>query len=120
MKPCAPWSTTGHATTVSKRWCVPKPQIIADVTGLPVVATQGGEAAYGDAMLAAVGVGIKAHDQLHTWLNSQERERRVDPDPQARTVHDQRYPHFLGLYQPEATFAPGVSSQRPVGTVRVG
>lgn len=29
---------------------------VADVTGLPVLATRGGEAAYGDAMLAA-GVG---------------------------------------------------------------
>lgn len=74
-------------------------QIIADVVGLPVVATQGGEAAYGDAMLAAVGVGVADEESLRRWAPSEDRERRVEPDADAVTVYDRLHPHYVGLYE---------------------
>lgn len=74
-------------------------QIIADVTGLPVAATQGGEAAYGDAMLAAVGVGVTDVEGLRGWVPAPERERRVEPDSDAVRVYDRLHPHFVGLYE---------------------
>lgn len=73
-------------------------QIIADVTGLPVVATQGGEAAYGDAMLAAVGVGVADGARLRDWVPSEDRERHIEPDPEAVSAYNQLHPHFVGLY----------------------
>lgn len=73
-------------------------QILADVVGLPVVATTGGEAAYGDAMLAAVGVGDAGVDDLHGWITAAAREQRIEPNSDAQAVYDRLYPHYLGLY----------------------
>lgn len=43
---------------------LPGGQILAAVLGMPVVAATGGDAAYGDAMLAAVRVGAATEDDL--------------------------------------------------------
>lgn len=72
--------------------------ILAAVVGLPVVAASGGEAAYGDAMLAAVGVGAAGAGDLAGWVETAGNRRRIDPDPDAREAYDRLYPHYVGLY----------------------
>lgn len=73
--------------------------IIAAAVGLPVVAFRGGEAAYGDAMLAAVGTGGATADDLAGWVEGGTDARRLEPDPAARAVYDELYPHYVGLYE---------------------
>jgi xylulokinase len=73
-------------------------EILAAVLGMPVEAATGGEAAYGDAMLAAVGVGVATADDLAGWVPAADRQRRVEPDVVARHAYDDLYPHYLGLY----------------------
>ena len=44
-------------------------QILADATGYPVRAVpEGGEAAFGSAMVAALGLGWARAEELPTWL----------------------------------------------------
>jgi xylulokinase len=73
-------------------------EILAAVVGMPVVATTGGEAAYGDAMLAAVGVGAVVPDELARWAPDADYRHRVEPRAATREVYDRVYPHYLGLY----------------------
>jgi sugar (pentulose or hexulose) kinase len=73
-------------------------EILAAVLGMPVVAAAGGEAAYGDAMLAAVGVGEATADDLAGWVQAADHQRRVEPDVAARGVYDDVYPAYLALY----------------------
>lgn len=74
-------------------------QIMADVTGLPIVATRGGEAAYAGAMLGAIGVGLVDVDDLDTWYAAPGRSDPFEPDPAATVVYDDLYPHYVGLYE---------------------
>ena len=78
-------------------------EILASTVGLPVVATEGGEAAYGDAMLAAVGVGEASIGDLQQWRQADEHDDRILPDPVAQQAYDERYPHYIGLYRDLAT-----------------
>lgn len=73
-------------------------QIMADVTQLPIVAARGGEAAYGDAMLGAVGTGLADTDDLIGWGEDPGRTTRIDPNPAAAAIYDELYPHYVGLY----------------------
>jgi xylulokinase len=73
--------------------------ILASVTGMPVSAARGGEAAFGDAMLGAVGVGLAAPDDLPAWVDAADLQRRREPDAEARRRYDALYPHYVGLYQ---------------------
>jgi ribulokinase len=73
-------------------------QIMADVTGMPVSAARGGEAAFGDAMLAAMGVGLANEDDLEGWVDTADLHRRREPDPVAMARYDELYPHYVGLY----------------------
>lgn len=75
-------------------------QIIADVTGFPVLAADsGGEAALGDAMLAALGAGLADRDAIQTWVESAALYRRFEPDPEAAASYARLYPHYAGLYE---------------------
>lgn len=74
-------------------------QIMADVTGLPVSAARGGEAAFGDAMLAAVGLGWAGASELPDWVDTADLHRTREPEPAARARYDALYPHYLGLYR---------------------
>lgn len=72
-------------------------QILADVTGRSVrVSEDGGEAAVGDAMLAALACGMVSERDLASWVRLRE---PVHPRPQASAVYDRYYPHYLGLYE---------------------
>lgn len=83
----------------SRLWC----EIIASVVNLPVIATEGGEAAYGDAMLGAVGTGVVDAADVVTWTGS-EPEHRIDPEPQAAAAYDDTYPRYLALYEALADY----------------
>lgn len=79
----------------SKLWT----QIMADVTGYPVLAADsGGEAALGDAMLAALGVGLADATSIRGWVESAALYRRFDPDAAAAARYDALFPHYVGLY----------------------
>ena len=72
---------------------------MADVTGYGVLAADsGGEAALGDAMLAALGVGLADTTSIRGWVESASLYRRFEPDPTATARYDQLYPHYVGLY----------------------
>jgi xylulokinase len=82
-------------------------QIQADVYGRPVdlPAVQEG-AAYGAALLAGVGAGV--------WLSAEAASdaairiaERLDPDPEARAMMDQRYRQYGALYDAWRTVAGG-------------
>jgi xylulokinase len=79
----------------SRLWC----EIIASVTGLPVVAADGGEAAYGDAMLAAIGAGEAGTGEVAEWARDPAREQRIEPDPRAAETYDAVFPRYVGLYE---------------------
>jgi xylulokinase len=74
-------------------------RIMASVTGRPVLAAAaGGEAALGDAMLAAVGVGLASPDRLEAWVGADALYRRSDPDPAEAATYDRYFEQYLGLY----------------------
>ncbi len=80
----------------SKLWT----QIIADVTGYPVLAADsGGEAAYGDAMLAALGVGLADESGIASWVESAALYSRFEPNPEANATYSRIYPHYVGAYE---------------------
>jgi xylulokinase len=53
-------------------------------------------AAYGDAFLAAVGVGDARREDIDAWNPP---SGRVPPDPEVRPVHDRRFADFVTLYE---------------------
>ncbi|MBS1676502.1 MAG: FGGY-family carbohydrate kinase [Actinobacteria bacterium] len=70
------------------------PQIVSDVTGLSqLVPKEAVGAAYGDALLAAIGVGLV--DSAADWA---EIDDRIDPRPASRDLYDDRYALFRELY----------------------
>ncbi len=72
-------------------------QIVSDVTGREQVVQATPGACYGDAMMAAVGVGLA--DGLagcRRWL---EAGTPVRPDPEAAAFYEGRYPLFRELYE---------------------
>lgn len=72
-------------------------QIMADVTGREVlVAAHGGEAAMGDAMLAALAVGLVDERGLKGWVRLKE---PVRPRPEVTEMYQRYYEHYVGLYQ---------------------
>jgi xylulokinase len=74
-------------------------QIIASVTNMPVLAAaEGGEAAFGDAMLAALGVGIVDEAGLRGWASTADLYRRYDPDPHDAAIYERYFQQYTGLY----------------------
>jgi sugar (pentulose or hexulose) kinase len=74
-------------------------RIMANVTGRTVLAaTAGGEAALGDAMLAAVGLGVAKEEQLVDWVGTSDLYRRYAPSASETAVYDRYFEQYLGLY----------------------
>lgn len=82
----------GGATN-SRLWM----QIVSDVTGRVVVATEGGEAAFGDAMVAAVSAGLEPGPGLRSWVEASNRFQ-IHPNPDNADIYDEMYEQYLGLY----------------------
>jgi xylulokinase len=73
--------------------------IMASVTGLPVkAASAGGEAALGDAMLAAVGLGVAREEDLAAWVATGDLFTRHEPVAADRAVYDRIFPEYVALY----------------------
>jgi xylulokinase len=72
-------------------------QIIADVTGRPVLTIEEEvEAAIGDALLAAYATGIASEDEARRgWATLRE---RATPRTHTRAVYDARYAAYLAVY----------------------
>jgi sugar (pentulose or hexulose) kinase len=73
-------------------------RIFADVTGYPILCvTGGGEAPYGDALLAAVGVGaVDSFDVINEWLSF---DPPIEPDPERVHLYDAFYQQYVDLYE---------------------
>jgi xylulokinase len=73
-------------------------RIFADITGYPILCvTGGGEAPYGDALLAAYGVGaVDNFDVINDWLSF---DRPIDPDPESMKIYDAYYQQYSDLYE---------------------
>jgi xylulokinase len=70
-------------------------------------------AAYGDAMLAAVGVGVfPSTAAAAKWVES---ERVVRPDETMRAVYEQYYPHYRALYEATASTVHALSDLQRAG-----
>lgn len=80
--------------TKSELWM----QILADVTGRPVSVAAGGEAAFGDAMLGAIAVGLAEPRELQAWIDTADLQTVREPDSAAQAVYDRTFPHYVGLY----------------------
>lgn len=77
----------------SDLWC----QIFADVLGRKVHAARaGGEAALGDAMLAAVGLGLVDRSDLKEWVKP---DASFAADVRAHGVYSEAYQDYIGLYE---------------------
>jgi xylulokinase len=78
----------------SKLWT----QILADVTGRPILIPKGNvEAPLADALLAGIGVGlIPDHNRIVEWIGTAE---RVEPQQETRARYDQVYRLYRKLYQ---------------------
>lgn len=72
--------------------------ILADVTQFPITCVVGGgEAAYGDAFLAAVGIGaIKEFEKINDWLSY---EQPVKPKAINKDLYDKYFKQYLGIYE---------------------
>jgi xylulokinase len=72
-------------------------QIIADVTGRPVLTiTEEVEAAMGAALLAGIGAGIVSEEQAAAgWVTL---SPHAEPRPRARAVYDELFAVYRGLY----------------------
>ena len=74
-------------------------RIMASVTGRPVrAAAAGGEAALGDAMLAALGVGLADERGLEGWVGSSDLYRHHAPEPRDAAVYDRFFEEYVALY----------------------
>jgi xylulokinase len=75
----------------NKVWC----SIIADNLKMPISVPENDEGgAYGAAMLAAKGAGIK-EEELSTWVKIKE---TIQPNPKNYQIYDKLYEQFKGLY----------------------
>ena len=71
-------------------------QIVADVTGYPVwTIREDVEAALGAARMAAVGVGLIAHDERDSWITL---VPRAAPDRARKGRYDAIFEVYAGLY----------------------
>lgn len=64
-------------------------QAVSDIAGVTQLPVPGTGASYGDAMLAAVGVGILRPDELSSWVTA---AQPVRPDPAAQAVYQELRP----------------------------
>jgi xylulokinase len=73
------------------------PQAVSDISGMAqTVCRNSVGASYGDAFLAALGVGDVSKRDILTWNPE---ERRIKPDRKNRPVYERRYKVFRQLYE---------------------
>jgi xylulokinase len=84
-------------------------QIFADITRFPILCVEGGgEAPYGDALLAAKGVGaIESFEVINDWLSF---DPPVNPDAGRMELYREYYREWKALY--EALKEPFASLQK--------
>lgn len=72
--------------------------IFADVTQYPVSCISGGgEAAYGDALLAAVGVGaVDSYEVIKDWISF---EKPVNPNPVNSRIYEAYFQQYISVYE---------------------
>lgn len=71
-------------------------QIIADVTGYPIVCPLNDvEANLGDVILAGVGTGLLTYDDVKGW---QVLDKEVLPDPNAHSIYNEYYKLYHSIY----------------------
>jgi xylulokinase len=72
-------------------------QIFADITRHPITCVRGGgEAPYGDALLAAKGVGaVKDFTAINDWISF---DPPINPDAERVTLYDKYYSEWKALY----------------------
>ena len=84
-------------------------QIVSDVTGREQVVQATPGASYGDAMMAAVGVGLlPSLSESRRWLPA---GAAVRPDPEAAAFYDRRYPLFRELYESTRALVHALASK---------
>ncbi len=72
-------------------------QIIADVTGYPIVCPLNDvEANLGDVILAGVGIGLLSCDDVKSW---QVMDEKVLPDPKAHAIYNEYYKLYHSIYE---------------------
>jgi xylulokinase len=72
-------------------------QAVSDISGMAQTVCQNSVgASYGDAFLAALGVGDVSKRDILTWNPE---ERRIKPDRKNRPVYERRYKVFRQLYE---------------------
>ena len=75
-------------------------QIIADVTGRQVTASaSAGEAAFGGAALAALGLGIVDRNSLGDWITSDRHDDVFEPVAANKAAYDKAYRRYTALYR---------------------
>lgn len=72
--------------------------ILSDITQYPITCVVGGgEAAYGDAFLAAIGTGaIKDFEKLNEWLSYEE---PLQPNVKNKEIYDKYFTQYLETYE---------------------
>jgi len=72
--------------------------IFADITGFPVLCvTGGGEAPYGDALLAAVGIGaVESFDVIKNWIAF---DPVIEPNPEREKIYEEYFRQYMHLYE---------------------
>jgi xylulokinase len=84
-------------------------QIVSDVTGREQAVQSTPGASYGDAMMAAVGVGLlPSLSESRRWLAE---GTIVRPEPEATAFYDARYPLFRELYERTRGLVHALASQ---------
>lgn len=88
-------------------------RIVSDVTGCEqVVPRYTIGAAYGDAFLAGVGVGLASRDSIAAWNPP---AGRVAPDPAAGGVYESLYARYLELYEATAPTVHALAARQREG-----
>ncbi len=86
-------------------------QIVSDVTGRPQeIPAETIGAAYGDALLAAIGTGILPPDA--NWATT---GARITPRPETRDLYDELYAGYVGLYPATKDLVHGLARIQEAG-----
>lgn len=82
-------------------------EIITNVTGRPVrVLPNSGKAAYGAAVIAALGVGMIDRQQMVDWLSTRQQAKVLTPDAAANAVYERAFENFKRLYEHMKSYFP--------------
>ncbi|MDR3483454.1 MAG: FGGY-family carbohydrate kinase [Bradyrhizobium sp.] len=80
-------------------------EIFTNVTGRTVrVLPNGGKAAYGDAVLAAYGVGMIDREELANWLDQRQAAAVLRPDPDTHAIYQRAFGRYKRLYEHMKTY----------------